>query len=416
MSSIVVGLDIGTCFVRGAIGLVGDDKSVEIVGVARKASSGFLRNGTIVNLDSTKQCIKEVIDELEQSTGMEVHSFVTGIGGVQIESSNSRGSVAISSYGKAERAITVDDIKRVIDCANSIKIPLDRSLIHVIPQQYIIDGTDGFQNPLGTIAYRLDADVHIITASRTAVQNLRSCAEQSDYNLDEVMLKTLACAQAVMVEDEKKLGSILIDIGGGTTDVVVILKDAPICTCSIPIGANLVTNDIAVVKGIPSSTAEKIKIENGCCWPGIVENDDAEVIIPGFGSRNSELTSRVELCEIIYPRMEEIFKMVKNEIIQRASVSELAGSIILTGGGAQLNGAVELAQSVFETSSVRLGYPQSLGGIEEKYRLPEFATCIGLILAHKDHMNSGRKTHKNHSPEEKKSGESTFQRILKKFF
>ncbi len=416
MSNTVVGLDIGTCFVRGAIGRVNDDRSVEIIGVAKKASSGFLRNGTITNIEKTKQCIHDVIDELEQNTGMEVHSCVTGIGGVQIESSNSRGSVAISSYGKAERAITPEDVKRVIDCANSIKIPLDRNLLHVIPQQYIIDGTDGFQNPVDTIAYRLDADVHIITASRTSVQNIKTCIEQANYQLDEVMLKTLACTEAVMVEDEKKLGSILIDIGGGTTDVVVVLKDAPICTCSIPIGGNLVTNDIAVVKGIPTPTAEKIKIENGCCWPGIVENDDAEVIIPGFGSRNSELTSRVELCEIIYPRMEEIFKMVKNEIIQKASVSELAGSIILTGGGAQLNGAVELAQSVFETSSVRLGYPQSLGGIEETYRIPEYATCVGLILAHKDHLNSGRKVHKSRPSDEKKSGDGALQRFLKKFF
>lgn len=416
MSSIVVGLDIGTSFVRGVIALVNDDRSVEIIDVAKKPSSGFLRNGTIVNIEATKQCIHEVIDELEMSTAMEVHSCVTGIGGVQIESSNSRGSVAISSYGKAERAITQDDIKRVIECANSIKIPLDRKLLHVIPQQYIIDGTEGFKNPIDTIAYRLDADVHIITASRTAVQNITTCIEQANYQLDEVMLKTLACSEAVMNEDDKKLGSILIDIGGGTTDVVVILNDAPICTCSIPIGGNLVTNDIAIVKGIPTAIAEQIKVEHGCCWPPLVEGNDEEVIIPGFGSKKAELTSRVELSNIIYPRMEEIFKMVQDEICQRSSVEDLFGTIFLTGGGAQIDGALELAQMVFGTSSVSRGVPKALGGIEEKYRLPEYATGIGLVLAHKDHLNSGKKPRKSYSSEHKTGGEGKLQKFLKKFF
>ncbi|MBR6914215.1 MAG: cell division protein FtsA [Treponema sp.] len=364
MSNIVVGLDIGTCFVRAVIGVVNDDKSVEIVDVAKKPSVGCLRNGTIVNIEATKQCIHEVIDEVEQNTGLEVQSCVTGIGGVQIESLNSKGAVAISAYGKSERAINEDDVKRVIECANSIKVPLDRKLLHVIPQQYIIDGTDGFKNPVNNIATRLEAEVHIITGSKTAVQNITTCVEQANYQLDEVMLKTIACTEAVMIDDEKKLGSILIDIGGGTTDVIVIVNDAPICTCSIPIGGNLVTNDIAIVKGIPNSTAEKIKIESGCCWLPLVENENEEVLIPGFGSRSTELTTKVELCQIIYPRMEEIFTMVRDEIARRLSSMQLSGSIVLTGGGAQLNGAVEMAQSVFNTSSVRLGYPQKMGGMD----------------------------------------------------
>ncbi len=417
MSNIVVGLDIGTCFVRAVIGVLNDDQSVEIVDVAKKPSAGCLRNGTIVNIEATKHCIHEVIDDLEQHTGLEVHSCVTGIGGVQIDSLNSKGAVAISSYGKAERAITEDDVKRVIDCANSIKVPLDRKLLHVIPQQYIIDGTDGFKNPVNNIAIRLEADVHIITASRTAVQNITTCVDQANYQLDEVMLKTLACTQAVMIEDEKKLGSILIDIGGGTTDVIVILNDAPICTCSIPIGGNLVTNDIAIVKGIPNSTAEKIKVESGCCWLPLVENENEEVLIPGFGSRTTELTTKVELCQIIYPRMEEIFTMVRDEVSRRLSSMQLSGSIILTGGGAQIYGAVEMAQSVFGTSSVRLGCPQSLGGMEEKYRLPEYATAVGLVLAHKQHSFSERRhTKKKEISSSRKAPEGAFQKFLKKFF
>ena len=417
MSNIVVGLDIGTCFVRAVVGVDSDDGSVEVIGVAKKSSSGFLRNGTIVNIEATKQCIHEVINEVEQSTGLEVHSCVTGIGGVQIDSISSRGAVAISSYGKSERAITDDDVKRAIDCANSVKIPLDRKLLHVIPQQYIIDGTDGFKNPVNNIAIRLEADVHIVTASRTAVQNITTCVEQAGYELDEIRLKTLACTEAVMIEDEKKLGSILIDIGGGTTDVVVVLNDAPICTCSVPIGGNMVTNDIAVVKGIPGTTAEKIKIEHGCCWPPLVDGGNSEVLIPGFGSRSTELTSKVELCRIIYPRMEEIFTMVRDEIARKLSAMQLSGSIILTGGGAQINGAIEMAQSVFGTSSVRVGYPQAMGGIEEKYRLPEYATAVGLLLAHKKILDSEtRRGKKREAPRQKREGDGALQKFLKKFF
>lgn len=415
MSSNVVGLDIGTCYVRVALGIINDDNSVEIVDVAKKPANGFLRNGTIVNLEATRQCINEVIDEVEQKVGLPVDYCVTALGGMQIESINQTGAVSISSVSKGERAVTMDDIKRVIECANAVKIPLDRKLLHVIPQTYYVDGTDVGKNPLNQIAYKLEADVHIITASRTAVQNISSCVDM--YPLEEVMLKTLACTEAVMVEDERKLGSILIDIGGGTTDVVVVVNDAPICTCSIPVGGNLVTNDISIVKGIPTGIAENLKINSGCCWLPQVETRDEEVIIPGFGSKSSELTSKVELASIIEPRMVEIFQMVKSEIKQKVSGLQLSGSIILTGGGAQIAGAVELAEAVFQTSAVRLGVPHSSGGMEDKYRYPEYATAIGLIMAHKEHANTERKSRKKQSVERKSSGEEgMFSKFLKKFF
>ena len=416
--NVLLGLDIGTCFVRAVIGHINGDGEAEIIDVSKRPSNGLLRNGTIVNIEAAKQCIHEMIDELEQKNYLEAHSCVTGIGGVQIESRTTRGTAAISSYGKTERAITAEDVKKAIESANAISIPLDRNLLHVIPQQFIIDGTEGFKNPVNNIAYRLDADVHIITASRTSVQNLRTCVEQSGYQLDEIRLKTLAETEAVMVEDEKNLGSILIDIGGGTTDVVVILNDAPICTCSIPVGGNLVTNDIAVVKGLPNSVAEKINIESGCAWLPLIEGENSEVLIPGFGSRTTELMTKRELCEIIYPRMQEIFTMVRDSISSKLSKMQLSGSIILTGGGAQINGAVEMAQYVFGTSSVRLGLPQaSLGGIVESYRIPEYATAVGLFLAHKQIIEDGRKFPKKKEKTEKKQhGESTFKKIMKKFF
>ncbi len=420
MSNVVVGLDIGTCFVRAVIGIVHEDSSIEIVDVAKRPSMGLLRNGAIVNIEATSKCICDVIDDAEQNSGLEASSVIVGIGGVQIESINSKGVVAISSYGKKERAVTQEDVERVIECANSIHFPSDRKLLHLIPQTYYVDKTDIGKDPIGNIACKLEAEVHIITASATSVANITRCVGQTMYTLNEVMLKTLACSDSVMLDDEKKLGSVLIDIGGGTTDVIVIVNDAPICTCSIPVGGNMVTSDISIVKGLPTSIAEKIKLEGGCCWLPMVETHDEEVIIPGFGSRGSELTSKVELCSIIEPRMKEIFEMVRKEIKQKLSGVQFSGSIILTGGGSEIPGAVELAEAVFRTSSVRLGFPQGYGGLEEKYRYPEWATAVGLILSQKRYAEADEKrNHKSkrktfETDENKKEG--VLAKFMRKFF
>lgn len=422
MSSVVAGLDIGTCFVRAVIGIIHDDNSVELVDVAKKPSSGLLRNGTIVNIEAATKAITDVIDEAEQNSGLEAESVVVGIGGVQIESINSKGVVAISSYGKKERAVTQEDVARVIECANSIHFPSDRKLIHLIPQTYYVDKSDVGKNPVGNIACKLEVDVNIITASSTQISNITRCIEQTSYTLDEVVLKTLACTDAVMLEDERKLGSVLIDIGGGTTDAVVIVNDAPICTCSVRVGGNAVTNDISIIKGVPTSIAEKIKLEGGCCWLPMVEQHDEEVIIPGFGSRGSELTSKLELARIIEPRMKEILEMVRNEIKQKLSGVQFSGSIILTGGGAEIPGCLELTEAVFGTSSVRLGIPQGLGGMEDKYRFPEWATSVGLVLARKEmprKTDDDRKRGKaKHKPSEKADDgkESMLSRFMRKFF
>lgn len=421
MSSVVAGLDIGTCFVRAVIGIIHDDNSVELVDVAKKPSSGLLRNGTIVNIEAATKAITDVIDEAEQNSGLEAESVVVGIGGVQIESINSKGVVAISSYGKKERAVTQEDVERVIECANSIHFPSDRKLIHLIPQTFYVDKSDVGKNPVGNIACKLEVDVNIITASSTQISNITRCVEQTSYTLDEVVLKTLACTDAVMLEDERKLGSVLIDIGGGTTDAVVIVNDAPICTCSVRVGGNAVTNDISIIKGVPTSIAEQIKLEGGCCWLPMAEQHDEEVIIPGFGSHGSELTSKLELAKIIEPRMKEILEMVRNEIKQKLSGVQFSGSIILTGGGAEIPGCLELTEAVFGTSSVRLGIPQGLGGMEDKYRFPEWATSVGLVLARKnlpkeeDDKKRGKAKHK---PSEKndESKESMLSRFMRKFF
>lgn len=417
---IIVGLDIGTSVIRVAVGVYDEaSDTLQIAGTASRKSAG-LRNGVIVNIEEAKEAIKEAIADAEQSAGLFVSSVITAIGGSQIQSQNSRGVVPVRSNGKNNREITQEDVDKVIDNATAIIIPEDREKLHVIPQNYIVDGYGGITDPIHRIGVRLEVEVHIVTTSKTIIQNIKSCISRSGYQLDGVMLKTLAQCQAVCHEDEMELGSIIIDLGAGTTDVLVLLKGAPVGTASVQVGGNLVTNDIAIVTGIPVAIAEKIKLESGCCWlPGI--RDDKEVILPGVGGRAPEVIMQSQLCQIIQARMEQIFTMAKTAIVKNTndSIKQLAGNIILTGGGAQMEGVVELAQNVFRTSSVRLGVPESLGGIEESYKRPDFATAIGLVVANKGLSKSreGHRKIKTHT-EKKKSGENEnfFSKMKKMFF
>ena len=413
----IVGLDIGTSVIRVAVGEIDIDGNLSVVATASKKSAG-LRNGVIVNIEDAKDIIKEAVEAAEQEGGVIVSSVIASVGGKQIESENCRGVVPITGVKNNVRAVTEEDRQKVIATATAINFPADREIIHVIPQDYLVDGIGRIPDPVNRIGFKLEAEVHIVTAARTIIQNMRSCVNRAGYELDGVMLKTLAEVQAVCHDDEMELGSIIIDLGAGTTDVIVLYKGAPISTASVEVGGNLVTNDIAIVTGIPVAAAEKIKIESGCCWlPGIEVDED--VILPGVGGRAPEVIGKMALCEIIQARMEGIFAMVKAAIIKNTndSIKQLAGNIILTGAGANMDGVVELAQSVFKTSSVRIGIPENLGGIEENYRNPEFATAIGLIVANKGILqkrDSRRKTKKNTTKSAGK--ENVLKRLRKMFF
>lgn len=415
----VVGLDIGTSFIRVAVGVENEYGNVEILGTAKKKSSG-LRNGVVVNIEDAMTAIKETIEQAELDAGVEIDSCVTGIGGTQIESSNQRGGVVITPPEKQQQGrmneVNEINIEQAIENANAIFVPLDREMLHVIPQNYIVDGTGGIKKPLHMQAVRLEAEVHIVTASKTTVQNVRTCINRAGYSLDGVMLKTLAAAHAVVHEDEMEVGSILIDMGAGTTDVLVLLHGAPVCSFSIPVGGNLVTNDISIVKGIPTSVAEKLKVESGCCWMPDV-GEDREVIISGVGGRQPEETTQSALCEIIQPRVEEIFRMVAAAVAQRTNLSLLSGNIILTGGGAQMEGVIELATAVFGTDSVRVGIPEKLGG-SETYRTPEFATLVGLVVLGHKTMNENVATRSKRGTNIVSGGEKKnfFKKIIDSFF
>ena len=419
---IIVGLDIGTSVIRVAIGEVDDEGALHIVATSARPSAG-LRNGVIVNIEDAKDAIKAAIEEAETKGGVLVNSVIASIGGLQIESQNLRGVVPIRNNGKSgsSAAVTREDIEKVIDIATAINTPADREKIHVIPQDYIVDGVDHISDPLNRLGFKLEAKVHIITASKSIIQNTKTCMLRAGYGLDGVMLKTLAETQSVCHDDELELGSIVIDLGAGTTDVMVLINGAPISTASVQVGGNLVTNDIAVVNGIPVAAAEKIKLEYGSCWPeGISKDSDVDVILPGVGGRAPALTKKSEIAKIILARMTQIFTMVKQAIKKNTSdsINELAGNIILIGGGAKMEGVIKLAQEMFRTSSVRIGVPESLGGVEEEYRTPEFATAIGLVVANKGLVNLRDNRRKSRKPaasgDEKK--ESLFQRFRKLFF
>ena len=420
---IIVGLDVGSSVIKVAIGSY-DEKTeeVQIAGISSIKSAG-LRNGVVVNIEDAKDAIQKAIDAAEQNAGMKIDSVVTAVGGACIESMNSKGSVPVNSAGKNNKEITKSDYKRVIEYASTVPFPPDREKLHVIPQNFIVDGVRGIQNPINQIGTRLEVEVHIVTASIGVITNLGNCIGRAGYHLDGVMLKTLAATQAVCHQDELELGSIVIDLGAGTTDVIVLVNGAPISTGSVPVGGNMVTSDIAQVTGMPFADAERIKKESGCCWNELINAaTDSEVILPGVGGRSPQIITKSQLSFIIQARMEQILNFVKAEIIKNTKnmVRELSGNIVLTGGGAQIEGIVELAQNVFKTSSVRIGIPETLGGIEEDYRHPDFATAVGLVIANKK-LAESRNNHKkikNHIAKKEKetANESWIKRLFKMFF
>lgn len=384
----VVGLDIGTSMVRVAMGNVLDDGSVEIIAAASKPSRG-LRGGVIVNIEDAAAAIKSVIEEAELKTGIEVTSCFTAIGGTQIEGRNQSGNTPVTAPGRNTKEIEESDIQRAIDNAKAVLIPIDRELLHVVARSFKVDDVGGIPNPMNMIGARLEANVHVITASRTTIQNVNACISRAGYIADGVMLKTLADTQAVVHEDEMKMGSILIDMGAGTTDVLVLLDGAPACTVSVPVGGNMVTQDISIVKGIPIPEAEKIKIEYGCCHFPLIEVDQ-DILIPGIGGRDPDVMTKTELCQIIMPRVAETFSMVRSAVMHSDSnIKRLDGNIILTGGGALMPGVVEVASQVFGTSSVRLGIPEKMGQATDDYISSAYATAVGLVLANKGQMSTG---------------------------
>jgi len=413
LSEVVVGLDIGTSRIRAVIGEISDSGVFQITGVGTSPSTG-LRKGVVVNIETTVRAISQAIEAAELMSGIEVNRCMIGIGGTHIDGLNSRGVVAVTGKGRDNREIGQDDINRVIDAAKAVVIPMDRQVIHVIPQSYIVDEQRGVKDPRNMIGVRLEAEVHIITGSVTSVQNLVKCVNRASLSVDEYMFHALAAVKSVMSEEERELGSILIDLGGGTTDVLVIADGAPLLTAVLPVGGIQVTNDISIVKGISVETAERIKLDAGCCWLPLIEENE-EVILPGVGGRPPVVIPRSEICEIVQPRMAEIFGMIREKIAPVLKSRQLSGNVIITGGGALLPGVVELASEVFQTQAVRIGLPGNFGGLTSEYRSPDYATVLGLVLDAQER----RRVEPSEPAQHEKKNKPGFDRIkvwFKEFF
>jgi cell division protein FtsA len=376
---LVVGLDIGTTKVCAVIGERNDNGNLEITGVGMSASTG-LRKGVVVNIEATLRSASAAIEAAEMMSGREVHACWTGIGGSHIDGLNSRGVVAVTGKTREtrEREIGQEDIDRVLEAARAVVIPMDRQVLEVIPQSYIVDDQKGISEPMNMIGVRLEAEVHIITCSVTSAQNLMKCVNRAGFRVNGLILQSLAAGRAVLTEEEKELGVALIDLGGGTTNLLVYTGGTPYSTCTIPAGGIQVTSDISLLKNISFETAERIKLDAGCCWEELLEGDD-EIIVPGVGGRPPLPIPRSQILAIIRPRMEEIFGMVKEKLDKLSLSRPLGGGIVLSGGGAQLLGAAELASRVFRLP-VRVGIPLPVGGLVEEYRSPVYATAVGLVL------------------------------------
>ncbi len=382
--NIVVGLDIGTTKICAIVGEKTKD-GVEIIGIGVTPSKG-LRKGVVVNIETTVESIKKAIEEAELMAGCEISRVYCGIAGGHIKAFNSHGVIAIKN-----REITKADIERVIEAAQAVVIPPDREVIHVIPQEYIVDDHEGIQEPLGMIGIRLEVKVHIVTAAVTSAQNIIKCANKAGLDVADICLQQIASSEAVLNADEREIGVVLVDIGGGTTDIALYHAGTIKYTTVISLGGNQVTGDLSVGLRTTSNEAEKIKKQWGCAMTAMVSRDDT-VEVQSVGGGKTRNVSRFMLTEIIEPRVEEIFQLVQREILKSGYDSLVSSGVVLTGGSAALEGIVELAEQVFGLP-VRRGLPMGITGLVDVVKSPAYSTGVGLVLYGGRHVN-GTQFHK----------------------
>jgi cell division protein FtsA len=369
---VVVGLDIGTSKVVAIVGEIQDDGAIEVIGFGSHPSKG-LRKGVVVNIEATVTSIQRAIEEAELMAACDIETVYAGIAGSHVRSLNSHGIVAIR-----DREVAQSDVDRVIDAARAVAIPADQRILHVLPQEFIIDGQEGIREPIGMSGVRLEARVHMVTGAASAAQNIVKCVQRCGLEVEDIVLEQLASSHAVLTDDEKELGICLVDIGGGTTDIAVFNNGAIRHTAVIPIAGDQVTNDIAVSMRTPTQYAEEIKIKYACALSQLA-NLDETIEVPSVGDRPSRRLARQTLAEVVEPRYEELFGLIRDELRRSGFEEMVAAGIVLTGGSAKMEGAVELAEEVFHMP-VRLGVPQHVRGLGDVVRNPIHSTGVGLLL------------------------------------
>ena len=371
-NSLIVGLDIGTSKVVAIVGEITLEGDIDIIGIGTQPSRG-LKKGVVVNIESTVQSIQRAVEEAELMAGCQIRSFYAGIAGSHIRSINSHGIVAIK-----EKEVTAADVARVIDAAKAVAIPADQRIIHVLPQEFVIDNSEGIRDPISMSGVRLEAKVHLVTGAMSAAQNIIKCVRRCGLEVDDIILEQLAASAAVLTDDEKELGVCLVDIGGGTTDIAVFSDGAIRHTAVIPIAGDQVTNDIAVALRTPTQYANEIKIKYACALRQLAAEDET-IEVPSVGDREPRTLARQTLAEVVEPRYEELLGLVQAEL-RRSGFEEIcAAGVVLTGGSSKMEGAIELAEEIFHMP-VRLGYPQHISGLVDVVRNPIHSTGVGLLL------------------------------------
>jgi cell division protein FtsA len=370
--NLIVGLDIGTSKVSAIVGEVVPEGGIEIIGIGFHPSRG-LKKGVVVNIESTVQSIQRAVEEAELMAGCQIHSVFTGIAGNHIRSLNSHGIVAIR-----DKEVTSSDVERVIDAARAVAIPADQKILHILPQEFIIDNQEGIREPIGMSGVRLEARVHMVTGAVSAAQNIVKCVRRCGLEVDDIILEQLASSESVLIEDEKELGVCLVDIGGGTTDIAVFTEGAIRHTSVIPIAGNQVTNDIAVALRTPTQNAEEIKIKYACALAQLATADES-IEVPSVGDRPPRRLARQTLAEVVEPRYEELLTLVQAELRRSGFEDLIAAGVVLTGGSSKMEGLIDRAEEILHMP-VRLGVPQTVTGLVDVVRNPIYSTGVGLLM------------------------------------
>ncbi len=403
-SELIVGLDIGTTKICAVVGELSDNDTIDIIGIGESKSTG-LRKGVVVNIEQTEQAIKSAIKDAEQMAGCEIHSVYVGIAGSHIAGQNSDGVIAIKGG-----EVRPQDIDRVIDAAKAIAIPMDREVIHVLPQEYIIDNQHEIMDPLGMSGTRLEVKVHIVTGAVASAQNIVRSCHRAALDVSDIVLEAYASSKAVLSKEEREIGVAIVDIGGGTSDIAVFINDAIKFTGVVALGGLNLTNDIAFGLRTPALEAEKIKEKYGCA---LISEANAEEVfeVPSVGGRESAAVSKSLLAAICEPRLEEIFYLINEELEKSGYKNKIGAGIVLTGGTCLIKGACELAEQVFGMP-VRLGSPRGVGGLKDVVNSPKYATAVGLLRYGAEKETSVNKF--NISPDvDSKLFESVFNRMKK---
>ena len=374
--NLVVGLDVGTSKIVAIVAEIGPEGELNVIGLGTQPSRG-LKRGVVVNIEATMASIQRVLEEAELMADCRIGAVTTGIAGSHIRSLNSSGMVAIK-----EGEVQQPDIDRVIETAKAIAIPNDQQILHILPQEFIIDGQDDVREPLGMSGVRLEVKVHIVTGAVSAVENIAKCVRRCGLQLNDIVLQPLASAAAVLNDDEKELGVCLMDIGGGTTDIAVFAGGAIRHTAVIPIAGDQVTNDIAMTLRTPTKEAEELKIRHGCALRQLADANDI-VEVPGVGERSPRKLSRPMLAEVIEPRIEELYTLVQSELRRSGFEELLSSGVVITGGTSMLQGMAELGEEVFHLPC-RIGIPSYMGGLADVVRSPRYSTAVGLLQYGRD--------------------------------